>query len=156
MTTKRSNGIYPPSRDPGSEKHPACCAGSVGDSEVLRLLISCHCDSQRHPLAGVDPARPGVGPDVRHTPAVTKLAAGTRMVLAAASGSPGGPMNILLPHNRRKRDSGGPLEVSFSPAVGLAGAEAGWPRRPGLGGRGRRAGGQAGLSAGLRKRHFIL
>ena len=70
------------------------------------------------------------------TQAVT--AAGTRMVLAA--GSPGGPMNILLPHNRRKRDSGGPLEVSFSQwawqgrkqAGGLAweGAAGGWPGGP--------------------------
>jgi hypothetical protein len=71
------------------------------------------------------------------TPAVTKLAAGTRMVLAA--GSPGGPMNILLPHNRRKRDSGGPLEVSFSQWAWQGPSEAGWPRpqrRPGLGGAG--------------------
>jgi hypothetical protein len=86
------------------------------------------------------------------TQAVT--AAGTRMVLAA--GSPGGPMNILLPHNRRKRDSGGPLEVSFSQWAWQGPAEAGWSRPPRRPGRGRRAGGQAGLSAGLRKRHFIL
>jgi len=66
------NGIYPPPRDPGSAAGPdrACCTGSVGDSEVLRLLISCHCDSQRRPLALALPAysrgRPGAARRIKN------------------------------------------------------------------------------------------
>ena len=122
MTTKKKkvSTEFSPSRDravgPGSEllaacPDPACCAGSVRvrDSEVLRLLKSCHYVSQRSPLALAALPVFSLGRAAAAAPAQSRLLrlarAGTRMVL----GSSGGPMNILMPHNRWKRDSVGPL-----------------------------------------------